>query len=88
MLMQYGRRLFTAATFRTHTQKVFELSLLFKNTQSHEKQHKVKGFIFKTNDRRITLEMWVEIIPERQLTQVVHHKKEQRELNKKKMGLF
>lgn len=66
------------------------LSCLFflKNTQSHEKQHKVKGFIFKTDDRRIALEMWVEMIPGRQLTQVVHHKKEQRELNKKKMGLF
>lgn len=37
----------TAAMFRAHTWKVFELSLLFKNTQSHEKQHKVKGFILK-----------------------------------------
>lgn len=64
------------------------MSLLFKNTQSHEKQQKVEGFIFKTNDRRVALEMGVEIIPGRQLTQVVHHKKDQIELNKKKMGLF
>lgn len=62
--------------YRTYTWKVLELSLLFKNTQSHEKQHKLKGFFFKTHDRRVALEMGVEIIPGILLTQVVQHRKE------------